>query len=479
MNENEGEEKPSLEQPEAGASGEENDRNAPQSSELDDAHTAAPDSLAGKEGDALTWFEGPAFNSPVEEMPTLRWPEDRPRDGSDQIHEQVTSTNMVVDGQNLSEKVEPIDDLDDAIAWLEKLADGQGTPIDEMPTLVSGAVRDEATESTVIATPMVGGDILETTGATDSDPMAWLEQLAVDQDSPLEELPSVANRLLASDIASQTSNGANSRWQMADINEALSYLEVVAIREGVNFADVTFEDNEPVDSIEKELLIIDELAAASLPAAIGISEGMKTGTDEDWDNLSKQMPDDPDEALAWLGDMSDEAQEEDLQESIDAEGLVMSDSEELALDNLDHRQIQEQSEAVVDDQFLQEMPDDPDEAMAWMKDLADKPDDHETAIKIPEMSESEAGDAPQKIENEDLKQAAETFRSGDQKAAAEKYRSVINKGDIGSAVIEELENMVAQNPNDPQLYQLLGDAYMKEGHLQKALKAYQQQLAHS
>jgi hypothetical protein len=164
------------------------------------------DSQEGRSGDALAWLEGPAFSTPIEEMPTLQWPDveaEAGDAGGKQVVPDSTQSAGEVEAAD-GEPVQPPDDLEDAILWLENLAQEQGTPIDEMPTLVSSGERDPDPSASAAA-----AQSLEQLGETtppptlDSDPMAWLEQLAIDQSSPLEELPSVADRLLASEIVSQ------------------------------------------------------------------------------------------------------------------------------------------------------------------------------------------------------------------------------------------------------------------------------------
>ncbi|MDX1417799.1 MAG: hypothetical protein R3293_26595, partial [Candidatus Promineifilaceae bacterium] len=332
----------------------------------------------GRDGDVLAWIEGPAFNAPIEEMPTLQWPDDL----SDVSNLDAIAIEQAAQQLNseYSESL-PVDeesqgDLENAMVWLEQLAAGQGTPLDEMPTLVSGGEIDEILPSEGDLDSIVSEIPGRTTilADDDSDPMAWLEQLAVDQSSPLEELPSVADRLLASEIVSQNDVDSSTSASLAKlaplslmVEEALDYLERLALAGGIELDNVNIEQNDlstfdaenlnDLDRLSKTAMTIDRLdEEADLPA--------RNENKSDWNELAGQIPDDPDEALAWLGALSEGVSDPQDSAELTDNPAVYGTSDEL-----------EHADAAADINTFEQMPEDPDEAMEWMKALADQAED--------------------------------------------------------------------------------------------------------
>ena len=139
---------------------------------------------------------------------------------------------------------------------------------------------------------------------------------------------------------------------------------------------------------------------------------------------------------------------------------------------------EESGAEVIDADILEVMPDDPDEAMAWMVGLAAQNEGTVAGDKASVEADEEeqpdgkiSGDkSPEKREGITLARAA--LASGAVAAAAAEYRKMLDSGQGGPELIGELETAVAEQPDQPELVQLLGDAYMEDGQLQKAKKAY-------
>lgn len=444
----------------------------------------------GVEGDALAWLEGPAFNAPIEEMPTLQWPETN-------TEPEFEDDNSVVAPSNINEakKEEPVDNLEDAMNWLEELAAGQGTPIDEMPTLISGGQYDD----TGVEDIENRQEPLEITGKTstlaehDSDPMAWLEQLAVDQSSPLEELPSVADRLLASEIISQneiesylTSSNSGSVPMSIEVDEALNYLEQLAFQNGIDLSQIDIEDLKLQKPPEKSLATIDLLAEQETEpsTAAEIQNPEETAQEaDDWDTLSSQIPDDPDEALKWLGSLAEEdSPNEDLVEFKEVQNKEQEVSSKDAIKEGQHG-IQNTDDQIEDFHTFDDMPDDPDEVMEWMQRFADQE-------SVPKEKEVDQKTEPLTIESEKTSQkrsamdkeimayAEKALDAGDIEKATEYYQDILESGTGGQQIIQELEKAVKKMPGSPDLFRLLGDAYMQDGQMQKALKTYRKGFDH-
>ena len=447
------------------------------------------DPQEGRSGDALAWLEGPAFSAPIEEMPTLQWPdveaEADDADGKQVVPDSTQSAGEVeaTDG----EPVQPPDDLEDAMLWLENLAKEQGTPIDEMPTLVRSGEREPDLPASGSA-----GQSLEQLGETtpppmlDSDPMAWLEQLAIDQSSPLEELPSVADRLLASEIVSQFDAGVDEESpleplasQPVELDDALKYLENQAEAQGISLDEVSFDQAELVEPLDEDLNALDQMVIAPIAATAMMGETDPPAVENengDWDDLSAQIPEDPDEALAWLGELAGEEGPSDsgTDRSVLAKGAAAVAVAELV----------QSDDQALDAEILEGMPDDPDEAMAWMEGLAGQNEDapaDQMISGVPDERERPTDEFPEDAglaENEDILQARAALSTGDVGAATEQYRKLLDGGQGGPVLINELETAVAGQPEELELVQLLGDAYMQDGQLQKALKIYRKGFDH-
>ncbi len=442
----------------------------------------------GRSGDALAWLEGPAFNSPIEEMPTLQWP-DGPTENDDEDRDDGT----VKSGR-------AVDELDEAIEWLDQMGDGRGIPVDEMPTLVTRAKKDPASvEDAFVAQGLEGTAAGAQVGSQlDSDPMAWLEQLAIDQSSPLEELPSVADRLLASDIVSQIETGqdGDAQWsalasQATELDRALSYLEQLAEAEGISLDDTSFDQLDLGDWQDEAPAASEQFAPGDVPAPIVAEAAVTLAAKhhgKPGDDLAQEMPDDPDEALAWLAELEDEAAAQaDLDAAVNPAEMIAEKTEELVddIDAIPENEALETEhsagEPAVDAEFLDEMPDDPDQAMAWMAGLAAhktvsrKRQPQVEAVDLKEDSievDLPIGESDNLAENANFAPAREALSSGNIAEANGLYRSMLDSGQGGPVLIKELETAVAGWPEEPELLRLLGDAYMQDGQLQKALRAY-------
>ncbi len=69
------------------------------------------------------------------------------------------------------------------------------------------------------------------------------------------------------------------------------------------------------------------------------------------------------------------------------------------------------------------------------------------------------------------------FNLGDTARAVREYQRLLRVAAMREAVLADLEQAVQLRPNEPRLWQALGDAYQAIGKLQKALEAYRRALA--
>lgn len=446
---------------------------------------------------------------PPEEMPTMQWSDvyaelaeyEKLENGSDQ--EGLTSAR----GQQQPDQTGPLDGLEDAMSWLEQLAAGQGMPIDEMPTLVTAQpVSEEEPQEAEVSDGPSEPELVVPVLELDSDPMAWLEQLAVDQSSPLEELPSVADRLLASEIISQTEIPPNSTINDPyDVDQALSYLEQLANAQSVDLAEVSFDTGQPADSLNAALTIIDGLVLTGLAAAVAASKpetpfGEKDPTpvttevtgpedltkSDQLSDLSTDMPDDPQNVLDWLGTIGEESDDISMEIEEEADTLDppadtpvsgQSDSESELM-----TQDQASEGSQIDADALDEMPEDPDEAIAWMQRLAttgsqSSSTESGTSLSHEEL-DSSAESGSSLSHSETLVAAKAALDSDDLDQALSIYQSVLDEGDTPDELVAALEDAVEDRGDSPGLLRLLGDAYMQNGEIDKAISTYRKGFDH-
>ncbi len=449
----------------------------------------------------------PGFTIKPEELPTMQWSdidaelaEFEALEGGSVAHRAATGGRSTG-----SAETGPLDGLEDAMSWLEQLAAGQGMPIDEMPTLVTAQPVEENLPQELPENPEMASEELYQAPAAelpiDSDPMAWLEQLAVDQSSPLEELPSVADRLLASEIISQTEIPPESTINDPyDVDQALSYLEQLAVAQGLDLSDVSFDREQPVSSLDEALSIIDGMALAGLvatsmagrqarsqnnreAAAVIVEEDARQELPkkDPLSDLSAEMPADPQQALDWLSDFGEEGDEPsaaiveeadtvaptaDLSESSVGDAIVISESDLVELEKAS-------VESQIDNDVLQEMPDDPDEAVAWMENLASRGSQSASA-----RDDVAAAPGPAVGSSKSLLEARDALERGELKQAISLYQVILEEDSVSDELLAALEEAAALHADSPGLLRLLGDAYMQNDEVDKAIATYRKGFDH-
>lgn len=497
-----------------------------------------PEEASGEpESDPLGWLDESNEPTPTDELPTMQWRRDK------EAQLRAPQDAQKDRGQTDAGFETP----EDAMAWLEQLAAGGGAALDEQPTMVnrSSSERDEpAVPQPVPAAPSQSSrQSLPPIDDGSDDPMAWLEQLAVDQDTPLDELPSVADRLLASEIISQVDTSTDvdidafgsfvpRGISAVALEAALAHLEQKAQAKGVDIQSVELvqvaeevdlgEVLDYIDRLAAGELVVKETAVPSEPSAhVEQLPQAPQPTPEpevaaetphatppraavDWSELSAGMPEDPDEALAWLEGMSDTAKLSDgdlVALDADADAPVPpADAPRAPMPSeTDARVIAATEQLDLDAHFLADMPEDPDEAVRWLEQVAaqqgvaleaahvadadeepsleDLPTDPGLHLRAA-MEEAEAQQRTAETRELQRSQAADALAAGNWETAVSTYRTQLDSGDDLPGLISTLEDMVTEFPKVPKLRRVLGDAYMRNGQLDEAVAAYQHALDH-
>lgn len=159
----------------------------------------------------LDWLAKMTQRESIEELPTLEWRRiGEPMQSALLPPERGVTADVKTDADQSAEAVEPAfspeaDPVrsrtpEDPLAWL-----GPDTSQADTPELIDSPLPDEpeGPDLTLPATEPEPED--ETPSADDLDAaMAWIEELAASQDAPIEDIPSVVDRALASKLLMET-----------------------------------------------------------------------------------------------------------------------------------------------------------------------------------------------------------------------------------------------------------------------------------
>jgi hypothetical protein len=193
-----------------------------------------------------------------------------------------------------------------------------------------------------------------------------LDQLSLPPNTNLESL----NEAMVEAAAGEGEYSYRMNGNHEELNEALLWLEQQLDPQPVvvpSYPTRAMEPPLPAPILETEP---DELLAA-----------VATLDEAEIAELTADMPDDPDEALNWLMSLADELEEQEPAGSVEAEARIQPQQPQRTLvfetaeppvveaPTSDHSQL-EIAIALPATEELPEMPDDPDEAIAWIERLA-------------------------------------------------------------------------------------------------------------
>ncbi len=312
---------------------------------IDGAVADVPEDL----DDAMAWLETLAAKqgAPLEELPSLQAAEIVPETRSDDLSMEIDDANIPeIDmggeaaGDELLETIPDVpEDLDEAMAWLEELAAKQGAPLEELPSISQSMQSDS--EPLTVAEPLPEPDAkVHDEPVVDLDPdliaaLDWLDETV--EDDELDEVETA--------VITQVTN--------IDLLTALDQLEQLAL-----------ETEPPL--VEES---ISEPVVAPIEAPTPLEESIAQTIEDDTLTADMfDMPDDPDEALAWLEKMSDD---EPAEETAVPDTILLETEEVVA------EPIPKQLDDVEDDLDslsaldIFDMPDDPDAALAWLEEVDD------------------------------------------------------------------------------------------------------------
>jgi tetratricopeptide (TPR) repeat protein len=335
------------------------------------------------------------------------------------------------------------DDPDEVMAWLEKLAARQGASLDELPS-----VSDEDAAA-IAQMPLPPEPEPEETAVSEADfsaeipedpdeAMAWLEQLAARQGASLDELPSVDPDTAPAVLPPEAREALEDLTELEDLTKLADLEESEDLAESWSDFSAAFAEN-----------ILDD-------ADLGLDAALDEYEDEadmvDWlEEEDESVPGQTD----WLTPLDDDL---DPTSWLEAEEAASSGSESY------ESKLSAEIESLTDI----EVPRAPEPAPA--------PD---TEPLLADLDLDALGDdldsSTFELDEALLAEAREKLSDGDVNDALYTYQSLVQEGRGLSMLIGDLETAVAGR-RQPLLQRVLGDAYMRNGQLQKALDTYREAL---
>ena len=409
------------------------------------------------------------------------------------------------------------EDPDEVMAWLEKLAARQGANLDELPSVSDedaasiakmpkppaipdlDDVEDAAPKAEAAAPPALitpEPDVAESTAVSEDidalafefpeDPdeaMAWLEKLAARQGAALDELPSVSDEDAASiakmpkpidpepeldlddfattdefpDLQPTETGDLTALADLTDLlgDDDLDELDALSELEGLNAADELASWADLIESPQAAQTDSLDPSAASLQGEMG------------WGDTLDEYEKDENGAVDWLDN--------------DADALLGQTDWLTSFDEVDPMGWLEAEEAASSG------------TAAYEPDLLDvEPPTRVEAARTPEpepepllddldldldldLLGGDLGGSSFTLDESQLANAREKLATGSFEDALYAYQSLVKEGGGLSMVIGDLETAVTSH-RQPSLQRVLGDAYMRNGQLQKALDTYRDAL---
>ncbi len=375
--------------------------------------------------------------------------------------------------------------IQDELDWLDQLASS-----DDQPEVDEGSEFE--------GTGSISPDMSTLASEIPDDPdeaVAWLEELAEQEDDAggiLSKQPvNIGEQTSVSAVEEDDSATVQSSdiSMPADENQAVRWLEEVV---AIGFSKAPAEGGE-------DMLVVDEavtpqapmdVAAARVEAERIMQEEMDRPLGEE---LASAISDDSDQQddgevqiLDWLDDLQITSVEEEIVEekaieeeeifdSISIEDELEISSAEEDLEWLEPIVVQEEKELAEDRAEIDISDIEIEETVIGeMPEIVEEP-------SIPtDTDESEPKERELDVTSQDqislFDEAQGALKDGNVDEAATKYQLILESKENLSDLIANLESAVDQYESQPSLKRILGEAYTENGQLQKALEMYRKAL---
>jgi len=376
---------------------------------IEEVSEEVDDDVAGE--DELNWLDKIAAGegTAIEEPPTMNWEEDEVPEPTHSDEPEADSLTWIGDLETMPEL--------ELVA--EEAQQDAGFPDGaEMPDDHLGAVTEEKA--------LDGGEVLPDEVPEDPDEaMAWLERLAAKQGAPLEELPSMQEEAAA---AFEPEKGPIAEASV----EVSSTTSIESLEQDSMVGDVAEEIAAEIIETSSTPDIEDTLVyGLSGFTAEDVLDQVGRKPEIDPDFVAPEIPEDPDEAMIWIDELS-------ARQSAPTAGLTSEENEIIA--GADGPQLESEHDVVTAgaapgvDAF--ELTGELDEALDWLEEMVDldegdpaEPVDiveeqitprvvHDVSIAIEEASAFEAEAVEQELEAPEVPFAVEDAEATDETAEA-------------------------------------------------------------
>jgi len=426
------------------------------------AESEPEDVTADTESESLDWLDGIAEDEPASaDDGALDWlagieEEPSPEEPVDSTEPAMEVPDWMQDDVAAAPKAEPV--ASEEMEWLQEFKEASDEPT------VESAPAMEATEPDQMPT-----DAVDLTDADDGEVMQWLETLAeqqgevVEQPAPSPEpsaptIPEVAPA--EASIPDSEVEGLDWLEELADSrgiddtieiapssgDEGLGWLQDMAEPEQQSPADATASvAPEPADLPAEEIQPHHEEPQQAVPSL----EETAPAAEEIPPELESAQPVIPSTPVA-------EAPPEIVPAAAEIPSVAVQPS---PAPLIDEERLPAPAESVVEEPAREDIP--APEATI-MEPAASPPVD----TRQPEPE-------PARVEEDPFTAAHAMLAAGDATGAAKLYGKLIKRGKNLEEIIATLRTSLQEEPHRPEIWQALGDAYMKNGQMNDAVDAYQ------
>ena len=345
------------------------------------------------------------------------------------------------------------DEPEEGLEWLEQLADQRGIDVDvSLPSQTSPEVGEPEPEPELDTAP----DWLERMA---TQPLPKVDLEALDAAAQGEEVSPDAETIEADMQAQRELEGGLTEVAPDDVTIAARASDLQAEMEAASVESEVESEDEIPDWLISAAQQAETLTEA--PSELPEEFAEVVGEPELVDRLAQP---------ALPGDQGSQTETAEPSEPETVDDLVADMEQEVAI-----------SEATAEVEELEEAP--PSEA-ATAVEAAEKEAELEQPLEISETSEAEErvaeaepiveeAPSPEVRKKEDpLERSRQALASGDTQAAVESYGDLVKRKESLDSVIEDLRIAVDRTPDNADLWQILGDAYMRDDQTDEAIDAY-------
>jgi tetratricopeptide (TPR) repeat protein len=435
--------------------------------------------------DALAWLESLAEKQGVSDEELLTLPEDRKSKVPDWIKQAIgdeVSPEETVDALPIKESLEELLESEDLAPEIPTKMDVETTvepsvdiPFDELVQELVTEVDDSFDE--MISEPSLDSDI-PTSVEEGQDALAWLESLAEKQGVSEEELLTEP----------ETRSAIAPDWVQQSIEESLVESPVI---EPDSAEEIPVDEGPPIEDQPEDIPIaqVEEEPPVEAEMEMGIDQEDAPEWLPDLSVEEAAIPDEPlqfptDEPPEWLPEISTVILEEPIHpEEVSPASVQATDEDSFEEppapdEELLFADVEDEGVSLLDTYPSTETPSKepiipPVEDPEWLAELADQPvEEHIPSPEPPQAMEPISEPAIESESQEELENARTALDEGELINAIGLYSDLIKRGEYLEEILADIQAALFRHPLNVNLHQTLGDAFMRGERLQDALDSY-------